>query len=60
MIKNVQNFKFFLIKWLAIFEKVLTPFWKTFMRHKQLFDAGILIERLYSLIVTNISVVREV
>ena len=31
MIRNVQNFKRFGKKWLTIFEKVLTPFWKRFL-----------------------------
>ena len=40
------KFELFGKKWLTIFEKVLTPFWKRFLRHKQLFDAKVLIERL--------------
>ena len=35
-------------KWLTIFDKKLTPFWKTFLWLKQLFDAKILIQRLSS------------
>ena len=46
MIGNVQNFKLFGKKWLTIFKKRLTPFWKRFLCNKQLFDAKILIERL--------------
>ena len=30
-------------KWLTIFDKVLTPFWKAFLWLKQLFDAELLI-----------------
>ena len=40
-----QNVEFFGKKWLTIFDKVLTPFWKTFMWLKQLFDAKILVAR---------------
>ena len=36
------------------FEKVFTPFWKTFLRHKQLFDAKVLIKRLSSFILSKI------
>ena len=38
--------------------KVLTPFWKTFLWHKQMFDVKVLIERLSSFIVPKIMVVR--
>ena len=32
MVRTKQNFKLFLKKkWLTIFDKVLTPFWKTFL-----------------------------
>ena len=31
MVRNIQNFEHFGKKWLTIFEKVLTPFWKTFL-----------------------------
>ena len=30
MIQNIQNFELFDQKWLFNFDKVLTPFWKTF------------------------------
>ena len=43
MIRTIQNFELFVKKWLTIFEKVLTLFWKRFQWHKQLFDAKILI-----------------
>ena len=60
MVRNIQKIELFGKKWLTIFEKVLTPFWKTFLSHKQLFDAKILIERLSSFIVLKILVVRHV
>ena len=31
MFRNIQNFKLFDKKWLTIFDKALTPFWKTFL-----------------------------
>ena len=34
-------------KWLTIFDKVLTPCWKTFLWLKQLFDAKILIQNYH-------------
>ena len=43
MIRTLQNFVLFDKKWLTIFDKVLTPFWKRFLWLKQLFDAKILI-----------------
>ena len=46
MVRNTQNFKAFSKKCLTIFEKVLRPFLKTFLWHKQLFNAKILFERL--------------
>ena len=42
-VRTIQNFVLFDQKWLTIFDKVLTPFWKTFLWLKQLFDAKILI-----------------
>ena len=39
MVQTVQNFDLFDKKWLTIFDKGLTPFWRTFLRLKQLFDA---------------------
>ena len=56
----IQNFELFGKKWLTIFEKVFTPFWKTFLCHKQWFDAKVLIERLSSFIVSKNVVVRFV
>ena len=47
-------------EWLAIFEKAFTPFWKTFLWHKQWFDVKVLIERLSYFIVPNITLVRHV
>ena len=43
MVRTIQNFELFDKKWLTIFEKVATPFWKTFLWLKQLFDAKLLI-----------------
>ena len=31
VVRTVQNFERFDKKWLIIFDKVLTPFWKTFL-----------------------------
>ena len=42
MVQTIQNFELFDKKWLTIFDKVLTPFWKTFLWLKQLFDAKLL------------------
>ena len=39
MVQTIQNVELFDQKWLTIFDKVLTPFWKTFLWQKQLFDA---------------------
>ena len=44
MVQTVQNFELFDKKWLTIFDKVLTPFWKKFQWLKQLFDAKLLIK----------------
>ena len=41
MVRTIRNFLLFDKKWLTIFDKVLTPFWKTFLWLKQLFDAKI-------------------
>ena len=30
-VRTIQNFVLFDKKWLTIFDKVLTPFWKTFL-----------------------------
>ena len=43
MERNIQNFELFSKEWLTVFEKESTPFWKTFLKQKQLFDAKILI-----------------
>ena len=37
MLVNLNNIVWF--KWLTISDKVLTPFWKTFLSLQQLFDA---------------------
>ena len=39
MEQNIQNYELFGKKWLTIFGKESTPFWKTFLLQKQLFDA---------------------
>ena len=46
MVRTIQNFELFnkkKKKWLTIFDKVLTPFWKMFLSLKHLFDAKLLI-----------------
>ena len=45
---TIQNYVLFDQKWLTIFDKVLTPFWKMFLWLKQSFDAKIWIQRLSS------------
>ena len=60
MVQTIRNFEVFDKKWLTIFYKVLTPFWKTFLWLKQLFDATQLIKRLPSFSVPKITVVRHV
>ena len=55
MVRTIQNFVLYDKKWLTILEKVLTPFWKTFLSLKQLFDVKILIQSISSFIVPNIS-----
>ena len=47
-------------KWLTIFDKVLTPFWKTFLLLKQLFDVKILIQRVSSFRVPKKLALRHV
>ena len=56
-VRNIQNYELFCKK---MVEKVLTPFWKTLLWHKQLFDAKVLIKRLSSFIVPKTMVVRHV
>ena len=41
--EQIPNFDLFDKKCLTIFDKVLTPFWKTFLWLKQLFDAKLLV-----------------
>ena len=61
MVRTILNFVFvFFKKWLSIFDKVLTPFWKTFLGLKQLFDAKIFIQRLSSFSVPKITALRQV
>ena len=43
MVRTMQNFEIFDKKWLTIFDKVLKPFWKTFLQLKQLLAAKELI-----------------
>ena len=60
-VQHIRNFEFFDKKpfFKTIFDKVLTPFWKTFLLLKQLFDAKVLISRLLSFSVPKITVVRH-
>ena len=44
VVQTKQNLHLLTKKWLTIFEKVLTPVWKTFLLRKQFFDAKILIQ----------------
>ena len=60
MVQTTRNFELFDKKWLTIFDKALTPFWKTFLYLKQLFNAKLLISRLPSFSVSKITVVRHV
>ena len=60
MVQIIQNFELFYKKWLTIFDKMLMPFWKTFLWLKQLFDATQLMKRLPSFSVPKITVVRHV
>ena len=60
MVRTIQNFVLFDQKWLTIYVKVLTPFRKTFLWLKQLFDANILIPRLSSSSVLKIMAIRHV
>ena len=43
IVRTIQDFELFDKKWFTIFDNVLTPFWKTFLWLKQLFDAKLLI-----------------
>ena len=60
MVWTIRNFVLFNKKWLTIFDKVLTPFWKTFLWFKQLFDAKTLIQRLSSFSAPKITALRHV
>ena len=42
-VNGTKNFELCDKKWLTIFDKVLTPVWKTFLWLKQQFDAKLLI-----------------
>ena len=59
-VQMIQSFELFDKKWLTILNKVLTPFWKTFLWLKQLFDAKLLILRISSVSILKITVVRHV
>ena len=59
MVQTIQNFEIFDKKWLTICDKVLTPFRKTFLWLKQLFDAKIFIYWQLSFSVPKIKVVRH-
>ena len=48
------------VKWLTIFDKLLTPFCKTFLWLKQLFDETISIQRLSSFSVPKLRVTSGV
>ena len=64
MVQTAQDFELFdkkktrFLK--TIFDKALTPFWKTFLQLKQLFNAKLLISRLPSFSVPKIMVVQHV
>ena len=59
MVRTIQNYELFgKKKWLTFFERELTPFWKTFLKQQNLFDAKGSIERLLSFIVPKTMVVR--
>ena len=60
MVRSIQSIVLFDKKWLSIFDKVLTPFWKTFQWLKQLFDAKTSIQRLSSFSVPKITALRHV
>ena len=60
MVWTLQNFMLFDKKWITIFDKVLTPFWKTFLWLKQLFDAKIWIQKLSSFSVPKITALQRV
>ena len=60
MVQTTQNFELFdkkIVFFNAFFDKASTPFWKTFLQLKQLFNAKILISRLPSFSVPKITVV---
>ena len=60
MVQTIQNFVLFDKKWLTIFDKVLTPFWKKFLWLKQFFVAKILTLRLSFFNVPKITALRHV
>ena len=60
IVLTTQRVVLFDKKWLTMFDKVLTPFWKTFLWLKQLFDAKLLIQRLSSFSVPKITALRHV
>ena len=44
MVRTIQNFELFDKEWLTVFDKVLTPFWKTFLLLEQVIDGETLIK----------------
>ena len=64
LVKFEQNHEIYKIlsfsakNWLTIFEKVLIPIWKTYLWHKILFNAKVLIGSLSPFIVPKIMAVR--
>ena len=64
MVQTTRNFELFEKKkrksfLKTIFDKALTPFWKTFLSLKQLFNSKLLISRLPSVSVPKIALVRH-
>ena len=61
MVQAIRNFELLTTKrvFKTIFDKALTPFRKTFLLLKQLFNAKLLISRLPSFSVPKITVVRH-
>ena len=68
MVQTTRNFELFDKKkkkkkkngfFITIFDKELTPFWKTFLQLKLLFNAKLLIYRLSSFSVLKITALRH-
>ena len=63
MVQTTRNFELFDKKiWVfkTIFDNALKPFWKTFLKLKQLINAKLLISRLPSVSILKITVVQNV